>query len=400
MASDLRELERYYRERCPSVGRIQISDPGDDGPRRLHAAIVPDFAYLKRRQIANSRKRVRFEVENAAIQLPQQDRIDALSIVSLPAGPKSAVLEETGVSGAAVAELLRQFRPAPAIETSMNLELDLGFDSLDRVQLMEAAGRTFGIEIGDDEATAILTAGDLLSLVSSHGSGQRRKIEIPDWHAILNAALSAQDQRIAANILVRRPAFELISYGLLKTAYAAAKLIFHYRVFGIERLPRDGFAICANHASHLDPLFLACGMPWHIAHSMFFLGFADYFAKGRLAAIWKRLKVLPVDEDRNARSGMRLSVEGIRRGFIACIFPEGERSVDGLVKAFDRGVEMLVAETGVAVVPAGLKGTHEVLPREGTHIPRYPVTVRFGDPIAAQRFTLDGLRSAIVELAQ
>ena len=43
--------------------------------------------------------------------------------------------------------------------------------------------------------------------------------------------------------------------------YAVAKLIFRYRAFGAENVPKRGSAILAsNHASYLDPPFVGLGV--------------------------------------------------------------------------------------------------------------------------------------------
>ena len=41
---------------------------------------------------------------------------------------------------------------------------------------------------------------------------------------------------------------------------------------------------------------------------------------------------------------------------ILCVFPEGERSIDGTVKQFRKGPAILATELGVRVVPVGIRG--------------------------------------------
>src|SRR5207244_9165115 len=104
------------------------------------------------------------------------------------------------------------------------------------------------------------------------------------------------------------------------------------------------------------------------------------------------------DEDSQARHGLRRAVEGIRRHLIACVLPEGERSIDGRVKAFQNGLDLLLAQTRVAVVPAAILGTYQVLPREAERLRFHPVSVRFGHPIPAGNTTKERLRDTVEQL--
>lgn len=47
------------------------------------------------------------------------------------------------------------------------LDSDLGFDSLDRIEICMNVERKFGIEINDDEVTGIGTVGDVINLLDS-----------------------------------------------------------------------------------------------------------------------------------------------------------------------------------------------------------------------------------------
>jgi 1-acyl-sn-glycerol-3-phosphate acyltransferase len=78
---------------------------------------------------------------------------------------------------------------------------------------------------------------------------------------------------------------------------------------------------------------------------------------------------------------MRLAAEGLRRGLILCVFPEGERSIDGRLKRFRKGPAIVATELGAPVVPAGISGTYEVWPRGSNKIRLHPVSISFGEPL-------------------
>jgi 1-acyl-sn-glycerol-3-phosphate acyltransferase len=95
--------------------------------------------------------------------------------------------------------------------------------------------------------------------------------------------------------------------------------------------------------------------------------------------LWQLLRVVPIDSDRNARSGLRLAVEGMRRGLVAVVFPEASRSADGILQAFQRGLSVVAHELNVPVIPVAVIGSYQVWPRGSSRIRIHPVEVRFGE---------------------
>src|SRR5207249_3672810 len=111
--------------------------------------------YLRRKRIVNSRKRIHFEMENAAIHRAPSKRISHYIVRSTMAPKAVESPHESDEATQTITTLLRQFKTAVPIHPGMNLELDLGFDSLERVQLIETIERLFELEVNDDEASQI-----------------------------------------------------------------------------------------------------------------------------------------------------------------------------------------------------------------------------------------------------
>ena len=71
----------------------------------------------------------------------------------------------------------------------------------------------------------------------------------------------------------------------------------------------------------------------------------------------------------------------LQRGAPLVWFPEGQRSVDGHLHGFLRGVGLLLERTGVPAMPVWIEGTFEAWP-PGQRLPRtYPVSIRIGPPL-------------------
>src|SRR5690606_32478935 len=72
----------------------------------------------------------------------------------------------------------------------------------------------------------------------------------------------------------------------------------------------------------------------------------------------------------------------LEAGMAVALYPEGTRSLDGRLYKGRTGVAFLALESGAPVVPVGLIGTDEAMPK-GAKFPRLDkrITVRFGEPI-------------------
>jgi long-chain acyl-CoA synthetase len=73
-------------------------------------------------------------------------------------------------------------------------------------------------------------------------------------------------------------------------------------------------------------------------------------------------------------------------GISILLFPEGERSISGRMLPFRPGLGLMAKELGLPVVPIGIRGVENVLPRGGSFPKRGTVTVTFGQPL---RFTTE-----------
>jgi 1-acyl-sn-glycerol-3-phosphate acyltransferase len=170
----------------------------------------------------------------------------------------------------------------------------------------------------------------------------------------------------------------LLGYSLSK---GLAKTFFNYRVIGAENMIEEGpCIIAANHCSYLDPplVGIACKRAVHYLARKSLL---DIPVLGR---ILPDLNVIPVDQQNADRSALMGAIRVVRNGGAALIFPEGTRSLNGHLQAAQPGIGMIMAKTGAPVVPVGIFGSFEALPRGSFYPRRQAVTVVVGQPIHRQ----------------
>jgi len=92
---------------------------------------------------------------------------------------------------------------------------------------------------------------------------------------------------------------------------------------------------------------------------------------------------------REAVASLARAGERIRAGKSILVFPEGTRSLDGLILPFKKGPFVLAIAAQVPLVPIAIEGSMRVLPSNSLALRKHPIRVKVGQPIPTQ-----GLRNA------
>jgi len=178
-----------------------------------------------------------------------------------------------------------------------------------------------------------------------------------------------------------------VLYWLIKAVLTPVlRVLFRIRVEGTENVPRHGAVILApNHRSFLDSIFIPLIVPRRVT----FVAKADYFDSWKTAWFFRGVGQIPIQREGGSASERALAsaMEVLAQGGVFGIYPEGTRTRDGLLHKGHTGVARLALRTGSPVVPVGLIGTDEIQPID-RKMPVFfkTVTIRFGTPIAADRF--------------
>jgi long-chain acyl-CoA synthetase len=413
------EIEAHYQQ-SPFIKEMCVvgleSKPGEPFSERLHGVVVPNFDVLRERKIVNASQVIRFDIETLSAQLPSTKRILSYEIwqTDLPRTTtrklkrfeiykrvleKQAAGEQTSPEQVGTREItadaqrwldepqharaLDAIRRAAKIKKDSihpddNLELDLGLDSMERVELLVELEREFDSQVPDSVVSHVYTVRELVeAAISGAGSGGGRRTA--GWEAVL--AQEVEDPEVLA-VAQRRPLSEAFWFVASRAAYLILRLFFRMSVRGLEKLPPQGpFIISPNHQSFLDAPALATTLPWQVMRDIFSVGTSEIFGAGlwRQVARWWRL--IPVDPDANLVPAMRAGAYGLKQGKILLLFPEGERSIDGTPKVFRKGAGILATHLKVPIVPVALEGFYDAWPR-GRGFQRFAkLHIEFGDPI-------------------
>jgi 1-acyl-sn-glycerol-3-phosphate acyltransferase len=144
-------------------------------------------------------------------------------------------------------------------------------------------------------------------------------------------------------------------------------------VRGREHLPaRPPFIMIANHASHLDIMLLAAGLPMRFRECAYPIAAGDTFFEtpARRLFSWMMLSALPMWRKGSVRHAIDdLRTRLLENPVVYLLFPEGTRTRTGDMSAFRPGLGMLVAGTEIPVVPCRIEGAFRSLP-PGSFVPR------------------------------
>lgn len=424
------DVEAHY-ERSPFVSELCVLGLRDEasgfsGSEKLCAVVVPNFDYLKSRQIAHAREWVVWELENLGRELPEYQRVHDFVLRAEPlprtstrkvrrfelkdqleserklAGPAAAkkrsfsdadrAILETVAGQALVAAIKQQKPDVASIHPAMNLEIELELDSLARAECVTATEATLKIELKPEELSTVQTVGELVHLANSKLATKGALTdECPGkqfhWRDILGTERPTVVE--LEPLLKEKPVVELSAFIALKALYFLSRLFFRMEVYGLENIRRlkSPYLICPNHQSYLDPFLVCSTYPRGVLKKIFHVGASMYFTNRFTGALARLINVVPIDPDMQLLRAMQAGAAGLRAGKILNIYPEGQRSFDGHMLEFKKGAAILASELALPVIPVAIDGVYRIWPRKSWRFRFAKVKVRFGEPIYPEILT-------------
>ena len=167
------------------------------------------------------------------------------------------------------------------------------------------------------------------------------------------------------------------------------KAVFRVSYEGRENVPEKGGVVLAgNHSSYLDWLLhiTALKRPVH------FMGKVELY-QGKFPWVMKEMGIIPVDRSIHDREAMRTAMEGLVKGKVIGIFPEGTiNRTEDTVMPFKFGAVRMAALTKCPVVPFTSTGKFRPF-RRGPVLTFYP-------PIYPEGEDLTGYNEQLTEVVR
>jgi len=183
--------------------------------------------------------------------------------------------------------------------------------------------------------------------------------------------------------------------------------MYRVRHTDLDKIPRDGpCVLVCNHVSYMDALIIAgaCRRPVR------FVMFKPIYDLPVLNFIFRTGKAIPIhsksaDPETYDNAFKRIAAE-LQDGEVVCIFPEGKLTQDGAIDDFRTGIEKIIQQDPVPVVPMALRGlwgsffSH----KDSKALSKMPrrfwskVELVAGDAIAPEQVTATGLQQEVERL--
>ncbi|MGB8539396.1 MAG: AMP-binding protein [Acidobacteriaceae bacterium] len=305
-------------------------------------------------------------------------------------------------------EVLRRLGAAKqAVTSSDRLAEDLHLDSLAMVQLQSTLETEFGLELEDSVWGEVRTVGDLRALLAQPtiASGGGRESTMPVTTAATDGAratLPAIPMQKGGAVFPHWPWWPA-AYWVRAAFLEGVMRPCLWLMLGPRIAPRVPLArpslLIANHLTAFDVPIILYALTSndrdHVAVAM----------SGALLSGWRRGKaerhrvvsvltplaywlvsglfnVFPLPRGAGLRQSFAHAGEAMDKGYHVLVFPEGRRSRDGRLQAFEPGIGLLAQESQVPVQPIFVEGLKrakgEGWPDRGT------VTVRLGEPLVME----------------
>lgn len=376
----------------------------------LMAVVYPDFDLIKHRKITNIKETLKWEIiDKYNVTAPKYRKILEIKIVKneLPKTKlgkvrrfmlndflKGQTMEEGNEENSTVElkkeiiipneykteyETLKDY-----IEKNYNvevtpdahLELDLGLDSLDIVEILSFIEMSFGIKITEEEFTDIKNVLDIAKFVKEKG-GEFTENEV-DWKTILNQE---------TNIKLPRSTWvgKLMRF-ILKPMFS---FYFSLKKEGQDKILSEPAIYVGNHQSFLDALIFNQAISSSKMEDTYYLGTIVHFDSPLRKYLADRGNVLIIDINKNLKETLQVSAKVLKEGKNLVIFPEGARTRDGEIQDFKKTFAILSKELNIPIVPFGIKGAYEAMPYGQRFPSMMPISIKFFDKVMPEGLTVE-----------
>jgi long-chain acyl-CoA synthetase len=397
------DVEEELRRQAAIRDCVVVGKPRADGGEEVHAVVILHSTASEEAATAAIR------AANAQLAPPQRvsgitvwseldfprtpslkvKRADVLAVVThatsvqnLGATPVGETLEARVVRLVASAA----HRSPADVPLDADLVLDLGMDSLTRVELAVMVEEAFGRSLSDEDMASLHTIRQLVDAIehgSERGPYSGGSTPLPTW------------ARQGVVPPLRSALQELVLFPMLG-------LVCHPRhISGKRRIDSlsQPVLLIANHTSHLDAPSVLALLDRSRRERTAVAAAADYFFRGvgrsLIASI--ALGAFPFHRDGPVAASLSHCGDLVDDGYSVLIFPEGTRSPDGSLQPFKTGIGLLARELGVPVVPVAIDGLHAILPKGRTLPRRGPVRISIGEPVQVDPALSNAAATALLE---
>ncbi len=184
---------------------------------------------------------------------------------------------------------------------------------------------------------------------------------------------------------------------VLFLAHLVFRILYRYRVYGLEHFNPGGALLAANHVSNYDPIAISIGCPEEVQ----FVAKESLFSRSFFRYVLSQLNAHPISGSASDKATFRKILDLLKSGKKVLVFPEGSRSFTEEIGAILPGIGLFSFLTKSAIIPVYVHGTHPVWNR-ARKLPKPfgKVVCVFGSPILPFAYSGMHKKEAIQELSE
>ena len=435
------ELEHFYTKAAPVKEMCVFTVSGMHGVKRskvLWAIIQPNLDNFREFGEVNLRFVLKERFDNASQELPFYKRLKGFTVTledlpmttlgkldrfeikkiyeprviagkegALPVSGEPSTEDRSLIATVIGKRILQCLKEISGIRRPIiledSLELDLGIDSLGRIELTSYLKSAFSADLKVASVSRAFSVKDLILEITNALKGakdlglddQRESTGEDYWKEHLNVRPKEETMQM----LELTTGFFAWAFRFIITAIDCLifKVFFRIKEEGAQNVPREGaYILYGNHTSFLDGPAIGACLPRRQVFQIFYFVFGPYFfrpfIKNRLLRnLVKMGRFIPFDFSTHFLEALRSCYYVLQHGKGLCFFPEGLRSTDGEIGEFKKGFGVLAKVTGAMLVPVAIIGAHEAWSSTSKYPRRYPISVRFGKPLLPEELEKEGL---------
>ena len=380
------DIEQWIMARTDLIQEIAVAEVNSV----LTAVIYPNFQKIVDENISNIKETLKWGIiDKYNSKAPNYSKILDVRIVQEEL-PKTKIgkirrflipglLEENKCENLNVVEpdfeeytLLKEYLEKlknRKITPMAHLELDLGLDSLDMVELIAYIEAEFGVAPDDKILVNNPTVEKLANYIKENKSDNR--FEQMNWKEYLSRNVNLKLSR--STIMLHIVKFIL---------WFPFKVYVRVKKMGLENIPKNRPVIfVGNHQSFLDGFILGHVLPFKNLQNSYTLAKVKHFKSKFMKFMASHSNVVLVDINKNLSDMLQTAAKVLSEGKNLVIFPEGARTRDGKMLEFKKTFAILAKELNVEIIPFGIKGAYEAFP-SNKKLPRpSKVEIQFFDGI-------------------
>ena len=381
------EIEQWIMANTDLIKEMAIMDYED----KLTAVIYPDFYKLHEEGITNitetfkkgvvdkynkqaaSYKKV-LDVKIVQEELPKTKigkirRFMLKDVINKKEEKVQNIVEPPTEEYKNISAFLKSIKNKPIIPNA-HLELDLGLDSLDTVELLSHIEGTFGVKIDEQTFVEYCTVEKLAEYVEKHSNEMMNDTKM-DWKEILS--------KDTEGTLPKSNGIGKIIKFILKPAFA---FFIKVKKEGLENIEKNEPVIFAgNHQSFLDGFIVNQAVPNSVLDKTYYFADIKHFRKGYMKFMGENSNIIFVDINKNLVNSLQMLSKALRSGKNIVIFPEGTRTRDGKINNFKKFFAILSKELNIPIVPFVIDGAYEAYPPSSKYPKGGDVKVKFLEKI-------------------